>query len=190
MKRIMQLITAVVIIISIDSPLAMAQPNTNNNGGSSIKGVFKSVENIGNEILSLFGADDNDGKKQHRPKSVAVLVQLLPGKVMITGDQKTCESGNGICRFKILVDTKAPAEGIIVNAQATLRPKMKKLILTFDGSFDPTVINDMGKVVFVVKRNPNDPNDDDGIITAKTTRIAIMEGQYEVSAKQVIFNLL
>ncbi len=170
---------------------ASAQSTSTTKPARSPFNIIKSVETIGSEIISLFGSSDDSPQQNKKGRNSArVVLQLSTGKTVVNGDAKTCEAGNGVCLFKIFLEANAPKDGTLVTAQATLRPKMKRLILQFDQSFSASMMNEQSKVVFSVHRRANDPADEDGIVVVNSTRIAIQNGDYEVVGNKVIFNLL
>jgi len=174
---------------------AFAQQSTKGSGTSS---VVRSVETIGKELMLLFGSDDDNttnttantnADSKPKRKKVKMALAYTQGKTVVAGDAKTCESGNGICSFTLYPANQAPKDAKVIPVMAMFMPRQKKLALEFDSALDASLQNESGKIVLVVRRVAGDGTSTDGVIMVKNRKIAIQNGDYEVTNNRVILTV-
>lgn len=188
----MRTITRLTCLFLLGSATVFAQPAAKSTGTS---GIVRSVENIGKELLSLFGSDDETpvntaaptGTKPKRKKVTMALV-YTPGKAVVNGDAKTCESGAGVCTFALYPADQAPSDGQKIMVSAMFMPRQRKLGLEFE-SMPDVLKNEQGKLLLVVRHSANDATSTDGAIILKNKKALVQNGDYEIVNNRVLLNI-
>ncbi len=167
---------------------ATAKPSTK----SSPFNIIRSIESVGSEVLSLFGVDANDdassqkgGPRARKKKSISVWIE--GGQQVYNGDQRSCNTGNGVCSFTISMSDQQQGKGQKISALATYFPRQKRVQVEFNSALDTQFQNETGKVRFVVRRAANDQSDTNGTIVLTNKRLVIRNGEYEVTNNTVSF---
>ena len=158
--------------------------------GSSPYSIVRSIENIGSEVLSIFGLDSKDESDAGRTgpggggprarKKTKVLVWLEAGQQTYSADQRSCTPGNGVCSFSISLNDPGNMNGQKFNAQASYFPRQKRVQLEFESAPDAQFAAEGGKVKLVVRRAASDQTDANGTILINNKRLLIRNGEYEV----------
>ncbi len=181
------------------SAVAQKSDKPASSGGSSPYSIVRSVESIGNEILSLFSSDADQksassnaapGRATGGRRTRKVFLWLIPGVHSPSDAAGQCQSGSGVCTFSISL---GPNDGIpnstSVSAQASYFPKQKRLVLQLDAPLDAQFVGSDGKATLSVHRGSADANDPNGTIVVKNKRLLVADGDYVVQNNSITLTI-